>query len=155
MQSSLNKLQTIARILDQLFTIPGTRIKFGLDFLLGLLPAAGDSITFLASSYLVYKAALAGAPLHILLRMLFNISIDLFLGVVPFLGDAFDLVWKANVRNMRLLTNLQETELKPRRSKEALQRIKLSFLIFAIASLVIFFSLAYLLFALLDSLISG
>ena len=78
-------------------------ISVGIDGILGLIPGFGDLLSSFVSFYIVYQASLAGAPRALLARMMSNIAIDTMLGAVPFLGDLFDFVWKANTKNVRLL----------------------------------------------------
>jgi hypothetical protein len=85
------------------FILPGTNVRFGLDALIGLVPGIGDAITTAMSLYLVHEARQLGAPSHVIIRMLANIAIDGFVGAVPLVGDAFDVMWRSNRRNMRLL----------------------------------------------------
>jgi hypothetical protein len=89
--------------LDTAFILPGTNVRFGFDALIGLLPGIGDAITTAISLYIVHEARQLGAPLHVIMRMLANVVLDGFFGAVPVVGDAFDVMWRANRRNVRLL----------------------------------------------------
>lgn len=89
--------------MDAQFRIPGTSIRFGLDGIIGLVPGVGDFISFLISSYIVSIAVNKGASGFVLARMLLNIVVDALVGAIPILGDIFDVVYKANQRNMQLL----------------------------------------------------
>jgi len=106
------RLDHIAYLLDECFRLPGTRMRFGLDGIIGLVPGLGDILAGLASCIIVIAAWARGVPMVTLLRMLANLAIEVIVGAIPFLGDAFGIVWKANRRNYRLLT-LHITE--PRR----------------------------------------
>jgi hypothetical protein len=97
------RLDALATLLDTAFILPGTNVRFGLDALIGLVPGIGDAITTAMSLYIVHEARQLGAPSHVIFRMLANIAIDGFVGAVPLLGDAFDVMWRSNRRNMRLL----------------------------------------------------
>jgi hypothetical protein len=97
------ELELLARWMDSVFEIPGTRIRFGLDPLLGLIPGLGDALSTLVSLYILSAARRCGVPRVTMLRMAANIAIDFALGSLPILGDAFDVFWKANVRNVALL----------------------------------------------------
>jgi hypothetical protein len=88
---------------DELIRIPGTSIRFGLDALAGLIPGVGDALTGGVSVYVLFAATRMGAPPSVIARMAGNIALDLLLGMVPLLGDVFDVGWKANTRNVRLL----------------------------------------------------
>ena len=102
-QERLQQVQFLARIMDDQFIIPGTNIRFGLDSILGLLPGMGDAITSAISLLIVHHAWQTGASPILLGRMLANIGADFLLGAVPLVGDAFDLAWKANRKNARLV----------------------------------------------------
>jgi hypothetical protein len=100
---SNENLDLLAHLLDDCFRIPGTEIRFGLDGIIGLVPALGDVLTGLASCILIFAAWVRGVPYVTLTRMLVNLAIDVLVGAIPFLGDAFDIAWKANRRNYALL----------------------------------------------------
>lgn len=96
-------LDDLARYLDGLFRVPGTGWRFGLDSLIGLIPNVGDTLTSLASFYILVAGVRYGVPKITLLRMAFNIGLDYAVGSIPFIGDAFDFFWKANQQNMDLI----------------------------------------------------
>lgn len=100
----LARLRSLAGWLDDRFRVPGTGWRFGLDGLLGLVPGIGDAITAVLAAYIVVEARRLGAPWGLLARMAANVGIDLAVGTVPVVGDVFDLGWKANRRNVALLT---------------------------------------------------
>ncbi len=93
----------LARVLDDLVGIPGTKYRVGLDGLLGLIPGVGDAAGALMSATIVIQAARMGVSRPVLLRMLGNLAIDSAAGAVPVLGDLFDFAFKANRRNVTLL----------------------------------------------------
>jgi hypothetical protein len=98
--------QTLDRLeflLDEVFRIPGTRMRFGIDSLIGLVPAAGDVLAGLFSLVIPLAGWVRGVPYVALLRMAVNIGIGVLVGSVPLFGDVFDIAWKANRRNLRLL----------------------------------------------------
>ena len=97
------RLDVLANLLDTAFILPGTNVRFGFDALIGLVPGIGDAITTAISLYLVLEARQLGAPAHLILRMLANVVVDGFVGAVPLVGDAFDVLWRANRRNVWLL----------------------------------------------------
>ncbi len=97
-------LDTLAHVLDDCFHIPFTRIRFGIDGLIGLIPGLGDVAAGLASLALIVAAWFRGVPYVTLVRMSANVSVAVLVGVVPLFGDAFDVWWKPNRRNYRLLT---------------------------------------------------
>jgi len=97
------RLDTLANLLDTAFILPGTNVRFGFDALIGLVPGIGDAITTAISLYIVHEARQLGAPSHVIIRMLANIALDGFVGAVPLVGDAFDVMWRSNRRNVQLL----------------------------------------------------
>lgn len=99
----LQGLDNFSKLLDSQFRIPGTKTTFGIDFIIGLVPYAGDLISFLFSGGLVLTMAKHGASGQVLAKMLFNIVLDTVVGSVPLLGDIFDLYFKSNRRNYNLL----------------------------------------------------
>jgi len=99
----LRRARALARILDTALGIPGTKIRIGLDPILGLVPGAGDVAGAMLSAYIVLIAANKGAPRPVIWRMLGNIAVDTALGSVPVLGDVFDVAFKSNIRNVELL----------------------------------------------------
>ena len=90
-------------LLDTKFAIPGTNIRFGADFLMGLIPGVGDSISLGFSGMLIVNMAKHGASSQLIVRMLLNVLLDTTLGSIPLLGNVFDLFYKANQRNLRLM----------------------------------------------------
>jgi Domain of unknown function (DUF4112) len=93
----------VARLMDTVFTIPGTKLRFGLDPLLGLLPGFGDTATAIVSALLIAQSARHGVPRIVLARMAGNVLLNTALGSVPLVGDAFSFWFKSNVRNYDLL----------------------------------------------------
>ena len=102
-EEDIRRLESIADLLDSRFRIPGTEIRFGLDALLGLIPGLGDSISVLPALYLMMEAKKPGASKFLLTRMGMNVGIDWLVGSIPLLGDIFDVGFKANRRNIKLL----------------------------------------------------
>ncbi len=102
-QQTVRRLAALARMLDSSLGIPGTRIRFGLDAIIGLIPGIGDTVTALISLYIVNEARRLGVPRYKIARMLANVGIDAVIGAVPLLGDIFDVAWKANRRNVKIL----------------------------------------------------
>ena len=99
----LQRIESLSRILDTSIGIPGTRFRFGLDALVGLIPGIGDAAGAAMSGWLILQAAQLGAPKSVLLRMVGNVGVETLVGAVPLVGDLFDAVYKANVRNVALL----------------------------------------------------
>lgn len=96
-------LDNLAFYLDDLIRIPGIGWRFGLDAIIGLVPGVGDTLTSLASFYILLAGVRYGVPKITLFRMALNIGIDYLLGSVPIIGDALDFFWKSNDMNMRLI----------------------------------------------------
>jgi uncharacterized membrane protein len=99
-----DRLRRLEILLDEAFVIPGTSIRFGLDGIVGLVPVLGDILAGILSLIIPLAAWVRGVPYITLVRMLTNVSIGLLIGTIPVLGDAFDIFWKTNRRNYRLLT---------------------------------------------------
>ena len=106
------QLEFIAALMDDLFRLPGTGMRFGLDPLVGLLPGLGDMLTGLVSALLLHAAWERGLPLVAIARMMSNVAIDSVLGSVPVVGDIFDVAWKSNRRNFELLQKYGSGERK-------------------------------------------
>ena len=102
-EDRLRRLDKLSRLLDNAFAIPGTRFQIGLDGILGLIPGIGDATGAVLSIYLIVQAARLGLPVSALLRMVGNVALETVVGTVPIIGDIFDIIWKANTRNMALL----------------------------------------------------
>ena len=99
----LKSIELIARLMDSRFKIPGTRFRFGLDPLIGLIPGLGDFTGFLISGYMILICARNGAGGFVLARMTLNVFIDALIGAIPLIGDLFDFAYKANDRNLKLM----------------------------------------------------
>jgi len=99
----LNRLRRLAWLIDGAFRLPGTRFRFGLNSLIGLLPVGGDAVLGALSLYIIYEAARLGIPGHKLVRMLANVGVEVVGGSVPILGDLFDMALKANLRNLTII----------------------------------------------------
>jgi uncharacterized protein DUF4112 len=102
-EQRLARLDAIAKLLDIAFILPGTKIRYGIDGIIGLIPVVGDLIATALSLWLVREARALGAPWHITARMLGNVAIQGVVGAVPVAGDAFDVLFRANMRNARML----------------------------------------------------
>jgi len=99
----LQRLKRVGWILDSAIRIPGTRIRFGVDSLIGLVPGLGDLAAGALSLYIILEASRLGVPPSLLARMGWNVAVDTLVGEVPVLGDLFDVAWKANLKNLALL----------------------------------------------------
>ena len=96
-------LDMLSRLLDTWFRVPGTNIRFGLDGIIGFVPGVGDFLAGAASCIIVLAAYVRGVPLVTVARMVANIAIEVVVGMVPILGNLFDIGWRANRRNYHLL----------------------------------------------------
>lgn len=100
---TLDALRRWAVLLDSYFRVPGTRIRFGLDAILGLIPGIGDLSAPIFTGLILVQAARMRLPLIVQARMVLNAGLDMLLGLVPVLGDLVDVAWKANLKNLALL----------------------------------------------------
>jgi Domain of unknown function (DUF4112) len=119
--AQLERLRAVSRLLDSAFEIPGTRYRFGLDALIGLVPGLGDAVSAVFSGYIILQASRLGAPKSVVTRMIANVALDTVVGWVPVLGDLFDVAWKSNLKNMALLeSHLQQPGAAKAGSRKAL-----------------------------------
>lgn len=102
-QRGLELLRRWARIFDSAFRIPGTRITFGLDPIIGLIPGIGDLSSPIFSLFIIWHAAKLRVPRVVIARMVLNALIDGLVGAIPVVGDLFDFAWKASAWNLALL----------------------------------------------------
>ncbi len=131
--TSVQRLRSLTRVLDDLLPIPGTRFRFGLDPIIGLVPGLGDAAGAVFAGVLLLTAWRMGAPAAVLLRMAGNIVLDTVVGAVPVLGDIFDFGFKANRRNLRLLERWQAEPVAVHRGS----RILLLLLLLALVALLV------------------
>jgi len=115
--ADLLALRKFAFFMDEAFTVPGTRIRMGLDALLGLIPGIGDIIGALLSTWIIAGALRHRVPAWTIGRMVMNIVIDLVGGSVPLAGDVFDFLYEENMMNMRLLEAHRDRRRPPRSTK--------------------------------------
>ena len=102
-QASLARVDALARLMDSAVAIPGTSIRLGLDAIIGLVPVAGDVISSAVSTYIVWEARRLGVSRWTVARMLANTAVDTVIGAIPVFGDAFDVAFRGNMRNLALL----------------------------------------------------
>ena len=104
-------LERLAWLMDRAIPIPGTNLRVGLDAILGLLPVGGDFLCGLIQTGLVMTALKHyRVPKAVAARMAVNVLLDLGVGSIPFVGDAFDAVFKANTRNLKLLAEVRQLQ---------------------------------------------
>lgn len=100
---AMESFERMAKLLDSKFEIPGTGIRFGLDPLLSFIPLIGDLITLVISSMLIRTMQTHGASRKVVVKMLMNAGLDTLIGAIPLVGTVFDVFYRANERNVRLL----------------------------------------------------
>ena len=147
-ENPMQALRALVRLLDEAVTIPGTKFRFGLDALMGLIPGAGDIAGAAMTGFTILTAFRMGAPGSVLFLMVLNLGIDAIVGAVPLLGDLFDFGFKANRRNLDLLEQHVQNPQYARRSS----RIVL-FAVLALLALVIV-GIAWLLVSVIQVLMS-
>jgi Domain of unknown function (DUF4112) len=116
---ALRRLDSLGYLLDNSIRVPGTGFRFGADAIIGLVPGLGDAAGSVMSAYIVVQAARLGVPASSLVRMLINVGIEALVGAIPFAGDLFDAVFKANLRNLAILHGELERPGSTRRSSTA------------------------------------
>lgn len=112
--ADLVALRRFAYLMDEAFVLPGTRIRVGLDAVLGLIPGIGDVIGAVLSTWIIAGALRHRVPTVVIARMVFNVAIDLIFGAVPVAGDVFDFMYEENMMNMRLLEKHRDRRRPPR-----------------------------------------
>jgi hypothetical protein len=96
-------VEQLSKLMDSRFVIPGTNIRFGVDPILSLLPVFGDLVTFIVSGMLIYTMRNHGASRNVAIKMILNATLDAVMGAIPLVGTIFDVFYKANDRNVKLL----------------------------------------------------
>lgn len=102
-KETVARLEALAKVMDSAFLIPGTNVRMGFDALIGLVPVLGDLVSQAISSYLIWEAKRIGVSRLTLWRMIGNSAIDTVVGFIPFAGDAFDVAFRSNARNVAIL----------------------------------------------------
>jgi hypothetical protein len=103
------RLDTLALLMDSAWVVPGTRIRFGMDALLNVIPVAGDVVATAVSAYLIWEARRLGAPRRMVARMAVNVGVDALISAVPVIGWVGDVFYRANLKNVRLLREHLDT----------------------------------------------
>ncbi|WP_254053437.1 DUF4112 domain-containing protein [Singulisphaera sp. GP187] len=141
-QPGMEGLEQLAWLMDRAFQIPGTKIRVGLDALLGLLPVGGDLLTGIVQVGLVLVAFKRyRVPKPVAARMAANVLLDTALGSIPLVGDLFDVAFKANTRNIKLLQQVAEQR---RRNETASSRSSVLFLVGIAGVLLLTLSLVFI-----------
>ncbi len=132
-------LDYMSDLMDSRFRIPGTKIRFGLDSLIGVIPGLGDIVSYAMGSALIIGMVRQGASVNLVMRMLWNLGLDTLIGSFPVLGDIFDVWFKSNRRNYRLFSDYV-------RDKKEVRSIWPVLLVVLVGIVGIFLLLLYLLF---------
>lgn len=101
--AAVARITVVARLMDSMFAVPGTKIRLGFDAILGLVPVLGDLVSQAIATYIIWEAHQLGVSKVTLWRMIANTLVDTVVGAVPIAGDAFDVAFRANMQNLRLL----------------------------------------------------
>ena len=101
--AAIKRLERFSKITDSSIGLPFTKFNIGIDAIIGLVPVIGDAIGFLLSCYVLFEAQRMGVSKRIKLKILVNMLIDFFGGLIPLFGDLFDAFFKANTRNTAIL----------------------------------------------------
>ncbi|MGP1387106.1 MAG: DUF4112 domain-containing protein [Thainema sp.] len=133
-RSGLERVRALSHLLDNAIAVPGTDYRFGVDPLIGLLPGGGDTVTGLISAYIIWEAALLGMPRSAMIRMVWNVLLEVIVGTIPFVGDFFDFAWKANARNVRLLEKHLANPRTSRRADRAFALVLIGLLLLIIVA---------------------
>ena len=110
----LVNLRRFAELMDNAFTFPGTTKRFGIDAVLGLIPGIGDVLGAAMSMWIVAGAFRHRVPFTVILRILWNVLLDLLVGMIPVLGDLFDVAFKENLKNVDLIVETRDASQPPR-----------------------------------------
>jgi len=102
-QAVRQRVEALEGLLERAFTVPGTQMKVGLDAIIGLVPVVGDWVAGAMSAYLIWEARNLGMSKWQLARMSANAAFDTAVGMIPLAGDLFDLAFRSNTRNLRLI----------------------------------------------------
>ena len=102
-RAALDRIGLLARVFDTAFAIPGTNVRFGIEALMRLVPGIGDAAASALSCYLLYEAHRLDVPKHVFARLVANVAIEGAAGAIPFIGDLFDVGFRANRRNVAIL----------------------------------------------------
>lgn len=102
-EDALARVTLVAKLMDSAFVIPGLNRRVGFDALLGLVPGVGDALSAALASYIIWEARQLGLPRWKIARMVANVAVDTAVGAIPLAGDVFDVFFKANERNLRII----------------------------------------------------
>jgi hypothetical protein len=121
-EEAVARIEMVARLMDSALAIPGTNFRLGFDAVIGLVPILGDLLSQAISTYIIWEARRLGVSNFTLARMVGNSLIDTVFGAVPIVGDAFDVAFRANMKNLRLLQqHLEKTGMRPAGTKPIIE----------------------------------
>jgi Domain of unknown function (DUF4112) len=102
-EDAIARITLVAKLMDSAFMIPGLNRRVGLDSVLGIVPGVGDALSAAIASYIIWEARQLGLPRWKIARMIGNVAMDTAIGAIPLAGDVFDVFFKANERNLRII----------------------------------------------------
>jgi Domain of unknown function (DUF4112) len=117
-EAAVARIEALSALMDDLFEIPGTKVRVGLDSIIGLVPIAGDLLSQMTSTYIIWEARRLGVSRFTMVRMIGNSALDTVVGIIPIAGDAFDVVFRCNKKNLALLRSHLQKHGPVRRSKD-------------------------------------
>lgn len=140
---SLERIRLVARVLDDLFRIPGTNYRIGLDGVLGVVPGFGDALGSLLSGYIIWEGLRLGVSARAVVRMIGNLFADAAIGVFPVLGDLLDFTWKANRRNLIIIEEelARNPHALPRSSSQSAHLLRLLCVLVVVGSVLLSYAL--------------
>ena len=142
-----NWIDVTVEWLDTKFVIPNTKIRFGLDPIFSLFPVLGDFVTYFIGVLMIYTIRRKGASGELMLRMMINSSVDAFLGMIPLVGTFFDVGYRSNLKNLKLMKAYYE---EGKYQSEGKYLLMLVITLFILTTIGIF----YLFFLLIEKLIN-
>lgn len=113
LDADLARVRTLALLMDANFEVAG--FKFGWDAILGLVPGVGDALSAVVGMYPIYIARKHGFGRTVAARMALNLFADWAIGVVPLIGDVFDIAFRSNLKNLKLLERAAGSRISSRR----------------------------------------
>ena len=122
-------LEQLAWLLDNSIRVPFTNRRIGLDSLVGLVPGIGDAVGGLMSTWILFQGMRLRVPWFTFMRMVVNVAVEVVVGFIPVVGDLFDMGWKANQRNVELLSDYLDRPVETARSSVVLMMCVLLMLI--------------------------
>ena len=94
--------ERLVSLMDDKFRVPIINFRFGLDPIIGLIPVAGDLVSFVISALIIKGLVTSGMPRSLVMKMVVNIVLDFLIGEIPVVGDIWDFFNQANRKNLKL-----------------------------------------------------